>query len=208
MSRITVLGLQGSGKSYLTEHGFIAQQPNHLIVDIMREYPDKYHSYEPKYLDNPDKLKEEISLIIKKLIIKNCVALEDKNTDKTEKKRLKLVVFEEADLYNPSSERVASGMRSLIVQSRHLQLDMVFVSRRPSDLSAYLMDTSDYLIIGKQVGANALKIINNLNSQASARLKKLNYDNHEFLLLDRNREISVITAEDTDILKSLLSNKA
>ena len=207
MTRITVLGLQGSGKTYLVTNSFLKYQKNHLIVDILHEYPSDMHSYTPKYLDDPDRLKEEISYIIKKLIIKNCVALEDKNTTKTDKNRLKLVVFEESDLYAPSSERVAEGMRSLVVQSRHLQLDMIFISRRPSDVSAYIMDTSDYLIIGKQVGANALKIVNNLNSQAGAMLKKLDYDKHQFLLLNRNRDISIISSTDEELLKSLLSNQ-
>jgi len=207
MTRITVLGLQGSGKTYLVTNSFLKYQKNHLIVDIMHEYPSDMHSYSPKYLDDPDRLKEEISYIIKKLIIKNCVALEDKNTTKTDKNRLKLVVFEESDLYAPSSERVAEGMRSLVVQSRHLQLDMIFISRRPSDVSAYIMDTSDYLIIGKQVGANALKIVNNLNSLAGAMLKKLDYEKHQFLLLNRNRDISIISSTDEELLKSLLSNQ-
>lgn len=187
--RITVLGLQGSGKTYLVRHCIIPARKNHLVFDVMGEYTG-FERYVPKFADDRDRLKEETALFIRKLIIPNVCPIENPKPKK--KECLNLVVFDEADLYAPATERIAPGLRNLVVKSRHYGLDIVFVTRRPTDISAYLMDTSDYLIVGKQVGQNALRIIGNINTEAREAVQELDYENHEFIILDRERKMQKI----------------
>ena len=120
--------------------------------------------------------------------------LEKKGKDKPD--RLKLLVIDEADLILPAKHNINAAIRNLIVKSRHLRLDIIFISRRPTDLNAYVMDVSDYLIVYKQVGYNALKTLRALKLDSAKAIKELDYKNHEFLLFDRERAYTKHTLDD------------
>ena len=118
---------------------------------------------------------------------------------KDKPKRLKLLVIDEADLVVPARTNINSMLRNLIVKSRHLRLDIVFISRRPTDLNAYIMDTSDKLVVFKQVGYNALKTLRALKLDSDKVIKQLDYAKHEFLLFDVDREYKKYTLDTLDV---------
>ena len=118
---------------------------------------------------------------------------------KDKPKRLKLLVIDEADLIVPARTNINSMLRNLIVKSRHLRLDIVFISRRPTDLNAYIMDTSDKLVVFKQVGYNALKTLRALKLDSDKAIKELDYAKHEFLLFDVDREYRKYTLDTLDV---------
>ncbi|MCC7570558.1 hypothetical protein KO465_04380 [Candidatus Micrarchaeota archaeon] len=194
--RLVVLGLQGSGKTYLVKTKVIPNYGDeYLVFDPNREYTG-FNRYTPKFTGDDRRIKEELGLFIRKIILPNTQSLEDlEKGKKPKKKRLKLVVFDEADLIAPSKTNIPAPLRDLVVRSRHLQLDIIFISRRPTDLNAYLMDTSDYMIVFKQVGYNALKTMRALKIDSDAEIKDLVYEQHEFLLFDRERSYQRHTAE-------------
>lgn len=194
--RITIIGLQGSGKTYLAKKAFLDREPQHLVIDPNDEYAG-YTRYVPKYTDDYERLVEEIKIAVRKLVIPNTWSieqLEKKGKDKPD--RLKLLVIDEADLILPAKHNINAAIRNLIVKSRHLRLDIIFISRRPTDLNAYVMDVSDYLIVYKQVGYNALKTLRALKLDSDKAIKELDYDNHEFLLFDRERAYTKHTLDD------------
>ncbi len=194
--RITIIGLQGSGKTYLAKKAFLDREPHHLVIDPNDEYAG-YTRYVPKYSDDYERLVEEIKIAVRKLVIPNTWSieqLEKKGKDKPD--RLKLLVIDEADLILPAKHNINAAIRNLIVKSRHLRLDIIFISRRPTDLNAYVMDVSDYLIVYKQVGYNALKTLRALKLDSDKAIKELDYDNHEFLLFDRERAYTKHTLDD------------
>ena len=194
--RITIIGLQGSGKTYLAKKAFLDREPNHLVIDPNDEYAG-YTRYVPKYSDDYERLVEEIKIAVRKLVIPNTWSieqLEKKGKDKPD--RLKLLVIDEADLILPAKHNINAAIRNLIVKSRHLRLDIIFISRRPTDLNAYVMDVSDFLIVYKQVGYNALKTLRALKLDSDKSIKELNYENHEFLLFDRERAYTKHTLDD------------
>lgn len=195
--RTTILGLQGSGKSYMVKNCILpAYDGEVLVFDVMDEYKG-FDRYVPKFVDDRDMIQEEVALFIRKMVIPNSAA---------GKKKIRAVVFDEADLYAPATEKVAPGLRNLVVKSRHYGLDIIFVTRRPTDISAYIMDTSDYLIIGKQVGVNALRIIGNISSEAKEIVQNLDYERHEFLIFDRDRKYTKIAvSKDCKRIPRLLS---
>lgn len=200
MSRLTVIGLQGSGKTYLVKKAILDKEPHHLVIDPNDEYGDEYTRYIPRFTDNYEKLTQEIKLVVKKLVLPNCWSLEQmQKSGKDKPKRLKLLVIDEADLIAPARTNINSMLRNLIVKSRHLRLDIVFISRRPTDLNAYIMDTSDKLVVFKQVGYNALKTLRALKLDSDKVIKKLNYAKHEFLLFDIDREYRKYTLDTLDV---------
>ena len=199
MSRLTVIGLQGSGKTYLVKKAILDKEAQHLVIDPNDEY-DGYTRYVPRFTDDYEKLKQEIKLVVKKLVLPNTWSLEQmEKTGKDKSKRLKLLVIDEADLITPARTNINSMLRNLIVKSRHLRLDIVFISRRPTDLNAYIMDTSDKLVVFKQVGYNALKTLRALKLDSDKAIKQLDYAKHEFLLFDVDREYKKYTLDTLDV---------
>lgn len=200
MSRLTVIGLQGSGKTYLVKKAILDKEPQHLVIDPNDEYGDEYTKYIPRFTDDYEKLTQEIKLVVKKLVLPNCWSLEQmEKSGKDKPKRLKLLVIDEADLVAPARTNINSMLRNLIVKSRHLRLDIVFISRRPTDLNAYIMDTSDKLVVFKQVGYNALKTLRALKLDSDKVIKELDYAKHEFLLFDVDREYRKYTLDTLDV---------
>lgn len=200
MSRLTVIGLQGSGKTYLVKKAILDKEAQHLVIDPNDEYGDEYTRYVPRFTDDYEKLTQEIKLVVKKLVLPNTWSLEQmEKTGKDKPKRLKLLVIDEADLVVPARTNINSMLRNLIVKSRHLRLDIVFISRRPTDLNAYIMDTSDKLVVFKQVGYNALKTLRALKLDSDKVIKQLDYAKHEFLLFDVDREYRKYTLDTLDV---------
>lgn len=200
MSRLTVIGLQGSGKTYLVKKAILDKEAQHLVIDPNDEYGGEYTRYVPRFTDDYEKLTSEIKLVVKKLVLPNCWSLEQmEKSGKDKPKRLKLLVIDEADLVVPARTNINSMLRNLIVKSRHLRLDIVFISRRPTDLNAYIMDTSDKLVVFKQVGYNALKTLRALKLDSDKVIKQLDYAKHEFLLFDVDREYRKYTLDTLDV---------
>jgi DNA helicase HerA-like ATPase len=200
MSRLTVIGLQGSGKTYLVKKAILDKEPQHLVIDPNDEYGKEYTRYIPRFTDDYEKLTQEIKLVVKKLVLPNCWSLEQmQKSGKDKPNRLKLLVIDEADLIAPARTNINSMLRNLIVKSRHLRLDIVFISRRPTDLNAYIMDTSDKLVVFKQVGYNALKTLRALKLDSDKVIKELDYAKHEFLLFDVDREYRKYTLDTLDV---------
>ena len=196
--RVTIIGLQGSGKTYLAKKVFLDREKQHLVIDPNDEYAG-YTRYVPKYTDDYEKLTEEIKVAIRKLVLPNTWSIEQlEKSGKEKKDRLKLLVIDEADLMLPARHNINAAIRNLIVKSRHLRLDIVFISRRPTDLNAYVMDVSDYLVVFKQVGYNALRTLRALKLDSDKAIKELDYKKHEFLLFDRERNYRRFTLNTFD----------
>jgi len=199
--RVCVLGIQNCGKTYLVKNAFVANEDNHLIIDPNDEYQTGVR-YVPRFAADRDRYREEFNLISRKLIRPHLRTLEELETGKNarrEERRLKLLVVDEADLIAPARAPLPSSLHDLYVKSRHYRLTIVAVSRRLTDLSTYIMDTSDYLILFKQVGYNALRTARAINADIADEVKALDFDAHEFLFLDRERNVRKATLETFDV---------
>jgi len=206
--KLTVLGLQGSGKTYLVKHTILDAEPNHLVIDPSDEYTG-YTRYVPRFQTDYDSLSGELRMVAKKMVFPHLITLEQLEKGKKDKPdRLKLLVLDEADLYMPSKRAMNAALHDLYVKQRHYRLGIVAITRRPTDLSTYVMDTSDYLIIFKIVGYNALKVARAINPDLvpsdkkvksdEKAIKNLDYSKYEFLFLDRERNIKKFTLDTFD----------
>ena len=185
--KTVVLGIQGSGKTHFVKHEMLDRYGSHYIIFDPNDEYIGYKRYVPKFTDEA-RLLEETGLFLRRVVLPNVQSLEAIESGKKEKKkRLRAVIFDEADLILPSRKNINHQLRDLVVKCRHLRLDLVFISRRPTDLNAYIMDTADYLVVFKQVGYNALRTMRALKIDSDDEIKTLDYHNHEFLLFDRDR---------------------
>ena len=60
MSRLTVIGLQGSGKTYLVKKAILDKEPHHLVIDPNDEYGDEYTRYVPRFTDDYEKDRKSV----------------------------------------------------------------------------------------------------------------------------------------------------
>jgi len=191
--KTVVMGLQGSGKTYLVKKHFLDKEPYHLVFDPNNEYIG-YRSYvpHPKSMEDYEVLSDEVKLMIKKLVLPNIWSIEkEAKTGKKKEKRLKLIVFDEADLIMPAQKPLNSMLRNLWVNCRHYQIDLIAITRRPTDLNAYIMDTADELIIFNLAGVNALKVVRSMARGADEAVKGLSFEKHQFIHMDRARRWKV-----------------
>lgn len=193
--RISIIGLQGSGKTYFAKRFFLQKEPYHLVFDPNNEY-DGFNRYVPhtRALEDYDTLSQEVKLMVKRLVLPNIWSLEKlQATGKEKEKRLKLLVFDEADLIMPARKQFNFALRNLWVNSRHYRLDLLTLTRRPTDLNTYVMDTSDFLIVFNIAGHNALRVLKDIHKDAADAVKNLNYRKYEFLVFDRARNFEKFT---------------
>jgi hypothetical protein len=193
--KITIVGLQGSGKTYLAQNYFLKNMKQHLVIDPNNEY-EGFNRYIPKYADDYEKLIQELKLAVKRLIKPNVRWIEKEKNRKKVKKPLHLVVFDEADLYMPSKKNLPAPVRYLYVECRHMQLDLIAITRRLTDLNAYPVEVSDYLILFKQTGYNDLKRLREIAGKEAEKLmkEKVDYSKHNFIFLDRDRVPKLINS--------------
>jgi ABC-type sugar transport system ATPase subunit len=167
----------------------------HLVIDPNDEY-EGFNRYIVKYADDYDKLKEELKLVVRRLIKPNVRWIERKKNKKKVKKPLHLVVMDEADLYMPSKKTMI--LRYLYVECRHMQLDLIAITRRLTDINAYPVEVSDYLIVFKQTGYNDLKRLREIGGKEAEEMmrEKVDYNKHNFLFFDRDRIPRLINSMD------------
>lgn len=194
------LGIQGTGKTHLTKEDLIPLFGEfYFVIDFNDEYQG-FNRYIPKYGGKNydfNLYKQEIELLIKKVIIPSCDTIEDqKARGKRRRMALRLLVIEEADVLAPSKHNINPMVRHLVVVSRHLDLCIAFNARRPTDLNAYIMDTSDFLIMFTQTGKNAKKVLADICEGADGAIEELNFKNHEFLFFPRNRQYTTPTVDE------------
>ena len=133
--RLVVLGLQGSGKTHLVKEAVIPHYGGKYIVFDPNDEYKGFTRYVPKFTGETAALQDELKIFIRRFVIPNCQTLEDVEAGKREKtKRLRAVIFDEADLIAPSRANIPAALRDLAVRSRHLRIDLIFIARRPIGL--------------------------------------------------------------------------
>lgn len=184
VKKTVILGLNGSGKTYFAKTQFLEKEKYALVIDPNMEY-DEYVRYVPKISEKKDQVNAEIDYMLKRLVFPNAPMQESK---KKVKNPLRLLVVDEADLFCSSSGGLSYSWHRLLIECRHRNLNLVFISRRPTDLNAKIMDLADEIIIFCQTGANARKRLDSIAEGLGAAAAELNYQKHEYLLVNRQRK--------------------
>jgi hypothetical protein len=182
--RITVVGLPGMGKTVWTEiyaQEYIDHREGVLVVDPIRSFKNRagvtiFHTT----TTTPT---AEVEQLLKTVVVdpyKAHVPLA---------KRYRLLILDEASRYYPHamSNNLPEQIGYINDFNRHMDLTLVTVARRMTQLAVDFPELSHRLIIYMQKGLNDIRRLNNIQAGLGDAVEKLK--KHEYIELDENREI-------------------
>lgn len=156
--RKTIVGLQGSGKTQLAKKMIrekTTKKQKVLVVDILGEYNEKglgnVDIYIPNNSINPI---SEVSELVNNYII---TPFKEQKTQP-----YRLVVFDEASRYLNTKLSMPDEIGYINDFARHLNIDVITIARRFTQLNTDLVELSHNLYIFNQSGLNDIKRLNEL----------------------------------------------
>lgn len=156
--RKTIVGLQGSGKTQLAKKMIrekTTKKQKVLVVDILGEYNEKglgnVDIYIPNNSINPI---SEVSELVNNYII---TPFKEQKTQP-----YRLVVFDEASRYLNTKLSMPNEIGYINDFARHLNIDVITIARRFTQLNTDLVELSHNLYIFNQSGLNDIKRLNEL----------------------------------------------
>lgn len=166
-----ILGIQGSGKTYFTQNKFLKQFRRPIVYGVhiyeWEKAPAKVSVYDP----NRDTSVEKFDRFCKDII------------DLARSGRLEYdcLVIDEADMFFRSNFDIMPNANDLFINHRHYGIALVFITRRPQDISTKIFEQSEHLFIFAIEGINVKKYIKNLHEDMEKHMAKLHKDKHNFI---------------------------
>ncbi len=177
--RLCIFGLQGSGK---TEFGkFVVRQAERpFVIDPMDQYGDIPHAltYVPQ---NKEYCKAAIAEI--NAVVDHILQIEPLPT---------LLMIDEANRFCPNKKPLPGMISYLNDESRHLQMALAFIARRPVQLNTDLAELAHYLVIFSLVGKNDRAYLNDLAEGFGDQVVKLPW--HDYIIADKQRQLQRMPA--------------
>lgn len=170
--RFGILGLQGTGKTYLSKY-ILEQQPASLVYDVMHEYKG-YNRYIVKFRQyNSDGINELNSLVSQVVIGSG---------------KIKLFILDEANRFcQPKPRPLPDSILELNDFQRHYHISFGAICRRPTQLHTDIIELAHYLFIFQLKGKNDLIYLEALAAGLGNAVFSLPeyhfvivYPNHEF----------------------------
>lgn len=179
--KICIFGLQGGGKTFFVEH-YLLNKFNHPVIYLMHkeDFSERGNHIEtiiPKdeegNVDTSMKTLNQTAKVIKERAIKG---------------EIDVFVIDEADLFIPKDFRRLqrySYFHDLIINHRHYNISLIFITRRPQELPTVITEQSAHYFIfhiaGKNVKNHLNMIYDGLGDLAS---EKLSRNEHNFIHLE------------------------
>jgi len=185
--RKTIVGLQGSGKTELAKKMIkqkTAFNKKVLVVDILNEYNNKSLGKIDIYIpDNSVYPVAEVDQLITNYILTPYF--------ETGKQPYSLIVFDEASRYFQNKIPLPQSMGYINDMARHLNLDIITIARRFTQLNTDLVELSHNLYIFNQTGINDIKRLNELSMGLGDTV--LNLARYHYIEVDQWRKYKIKT---------------
>lgn len=147
--RFAILGLQGTGKTYLAKY-LLEQQPASIAYDVMHEYQG-YNRYIVKYRQQKQEAIDELNRLVSQVVIAS--------------KKIKLFILDEANRFCPPKPKpLPDSILELNDFQRHYHISFGSICRRPTQLHTDLVELAHYLFIFQLKGKNDLLYLDALNA--------------------------------------------
>lgn len=172
--RFVILGLQGTGKSYLVKY-FLKTIPNSMVYDVLKEH-EGFHRYLVDYRQYSPEALEEINNFVNRIIIGSGV--------------VRLFILEEANRYcRPKPTPLPEAISDLNDFQRHERIAFGSVARRPTQLHTDLMELAHYLFIFRLVGKNDNIYLESIAEGLGEAVKSL--PEYHFVIVNPDRSYQV-----------------
>ena len=162
--KLCIFGIQCSGKTELAKH-IIRHFQKPMIYEVNPDMRNtNAYIYRPTSL-TLDEL-DEFCLKVKKL---------------AKLGKINLFVLDEADMFFRSNFDLMPKMNDLIINHRHYNLSLLFVSRRPQDIPSKIIESSHHIFVFSIDGVNAIEKLSKLHKGFKILLGKLEYEKYNFI---------------------------
>jgi len=164
-----VLGIQGSGKTFLIENSLLKAFKHPFIYRIHKEdfNNTKKNVYVYDVVDTSLKELEETARLVKNY------------------GKLKVVdafILDEADLFLKNMIAISPAMTDLILNHRHYNLALIFITRRPQSIPTEIVETCENIFCFKVEGENVERKLRAIHPDFQTLLPKLDKDKYNFIL--------------------------
>lgn len=174
--KVCVFGIQGSGKTYFSQHELAEQFDNPLIFVMNKDDMDDWIKIPNSHVylaTNRLNVGGEFKDFMRKA---HKWAIEGK---------IDAIFIDEADMFFNSNYDLDPILLDFVLNHRHLGVNgvaLVFMTRRPQDIPTKIVESSKYLFIFKIEGANALKRFNEINPEIVPLIEELDFKRHNFVV--------------------------
>jgi len=161
-------GIQESGKTYLAKYFVRDNFKKPLVYRLNQGFDDvKCFAYQPEdiYREFP----------------KFCqLAL-----DLAEQGKIDVIVIDEFDLFCSQNANLNQPLNYLVLNHRHVNNEkgvaLFFLSRRPQDIPAKVVESSKHNFIFKLEGKNAVERFKNLHPNIPPMIDEIDFEKHNFI---------------------------
>ena len=164
-----VFGIQGSGKTYFVE--------NHLLQAFKHPFVYRVHKEDFKSTKKNVYVYDVIDTSLKEL--ENTARL-IKNYGK--EKVIDAFILDEADLFLKSMVAISPNMTDLILNHRHYNLALIFITRRPQSIPTEIVETCENIFCFKVEGENVERKLRAIHPNFQTLLPKLDKNKYNFIL--------------------------
>lgn len=172
--KICIIGMQGAGKTELVKK-LVKQFKKPLVYGV---YPEEWKN-EDVVIYKPS----DFSINAFEKFSFDLIQLQTKN------KTYDCLIIDDADLFfNKNSLSLFPNINRLIISQRQLKLSLIFISKRPQNLSTKIYENSDYIFIFAVEGVNVKKYLLNLHDEMINLLGFLSREKHNFILKEIGKE--------------------
>ena len=171
--KITVLGIQGSGKTYLAKY-------------ISQSY--KSFVYSPHYKEWDDTKVYAYAIDSVKQFITDFPSMCAKIKELALSGKINMFIIDEADLLFKSNYDINDALNDLVLSHRHYGLALMFITRRPQDIPTKIMETCHFIFAFALEGDNAIKKLNNIRSGFGESVKTLKDNEFKFYIKEIGKE--------------------
>jgi len=175
-----VFGIQGSGKTYLTENNLLKVFKHPFVYRVHKEdfRNTKSNVYVYDAVDTSLKELEQTAVIIKQL---------------GQQKKIDCFVLDEADLFLKSMVAISPKMTDLILNHRHYGLALIFITRRPQSIPTEIVETCENIICFKVEGENVERKLSAIHPDFKTLLPKIDKEKHNFILKELGKPPRIIS---------------
>ena len=175
-----VFGIQGSGKTYFVENFIIPNFKNPFVYRIHRE--DFIKTKKNVLVYDGEANNQELEVVAKKVI------------QFGKEKKIDVFILDETDLFLKNIIAVPKNMTDLILNHRHYNLALIFISRRPQSIPTEIVESCENIITFKIEGENVERKFKAIHPDFPALLSQLDKDKHNFILKELGKAPKIYDA--------------